>query len=161
MSSKGVSPFSLTYCQDVVLLIEVIMSSLRVSRKNGLTSQEYSEAMMMELESSNDRRIQAFNCMLIQKNKVAQTYNKRIKSKIFEEGEFVWKIILPVGSKDKELGKWSPNWEGCFKVHQVLPGNAYWLANLQGEPHKRFINEKYLKSYFPTMWKIVRNSQKN
>ena len=48
---------------------------------------------------------------------------------------------MPVGSKDKELGKWSPNWEGPFKVHQVLPGNAYWLANLQGETHKRFIDE--------------------
>ena len=64
---------------------------------------------MMELESTDDRRIKAFNYMLIQKNKVAQTYNKRIKMKSFEEGKLVWKIILPVGSKDKELGKWSPN----------------------------------------------------
>ena len=72
---------------------------------------------MMELESTDDRRIQAFNYMLIQKNKVAQTYNKRIKRKIFEVGELVWKIILLVGSKDKKLGKWSPNWEGPFKAH--------------------------------------------
>ena len=63
---------------------------------------------MMELESVDDRRIQALNYMLIQKNKVAQTYNKRIKRKSFEDGELVWKIILLVGSKDKELGKWSP-----------------------------------------------------
>ena len=63
--------------------------------------------------------------MLIQKNKVAQTYNKKIKRKSFEVGELVWKIILPVGSKDKDLGKWSPNWEGPFKVHKVLPGNIY------------------------------------
>ena len=61
---------------------------------------------MMELKSADDRRIQAFNNMLIQKNKVAQTYNKRIKRKNFELGELVSKIILPVGSKDKELGKW-------------------------------------------------------
>ena len=64
---------------------------------------------MMELELVDDRRIQAFNYMLIQKNKVARTYNKIIKRKSFEVGELVWKIILPVGSKDKELGKWSPN----------------------------------------------------
>ena len=36
---------------------------------------------MMELESADDKRIQAFNNMLIQKNKVAQTYNKSIKRK--------------------------------------------------------------------------------
>ena len=52
------------------------MPSLRVSKKNGFTPQEYSEAMMMELEYANNRRMQAFNYMLIQKNKVAQIYNK-------------------------------------------------------------------------------------
>ena len=46
------------------------MPSLRVSRKNGRTPQEYSEAIMMELESAYDRRMQAFNHMLVQKNKL-------------------------------------------------------------------------------------------
>ena len=82
-SSTRVSPFSLTYGQDAVLPIEIVVSSLRVLRQNGITPQEYSEAMMMELESADNRRIQAFNNMLIQKNKVAHTYNKRIKRKSF------------------------------------------------------------------------------
>ena len=67
----GVSPFSLNHEQDAVLPMEVMVPSLRVSKKNDLTSQEYTKAMMMELESVDDRRIQAFNYMLIQKNKVA------------------------------------------------------------------------------------------
>ena len=117
--------------------------------------------MIMELESVDDRRMQAFNYMLVYKNKVVQTYNKRVKGKSFEVEDLVWKIILPVGSKDRELGKWSPNWKGPFKVHQVLTRNAYWLANLQGESQNRFINGKYLKKYFPTMWEIVRTSQQN
>ena len=53
-SSTGVSPFSLTYGQDAVLLMEIVVHSLRVSKKNGLTPQEYSEAMMMDLESVDD-----------------------------------------------------------------------------------------------------------
>ena len=85
ISSTRVNPFSLVYGQDAVLPMKVVVPSLRVSRLNDLTSQEYSKAMMMELESTNDRRIQTLNYMLIQKNKVAQTYNKRIKRKIFEE----------------------------------------------------------------------------
>ena len=75
-NSIGVSHFSLTYGQDAVLLMKVMVPSLRVSRQNDLTPQEYSEAMMMELESVDDGRIQAFNHMLVQKNKVSQTYNK-------------------------------------------------------------------------------------
>ena len=45
------------------------MPFLRVSRQNGLAPQEFSEAMIMELESADDRRIQVFNYMLIQKIK--------------------------------------------------------------------------------------------
>ena len=134
------------------------MPSLRVSRQNSLTPQEYSEVMMMELKSIDDRRMQAFNHMLVQKNKVTQTYNKRVKRKSFQVGDLIWKIILPIGSKNRELGKRSPNWEGPFKVHQVLLGNAYQLASLQGEPRKRFINGKYLKKYFPTIWEIIETS---
>ena len=100
-SSTWVSHFSLTYGQDAILPMEVVVPSLRVFKKNGFTPQEYSEAMMMALESTYGRRIQPFNYMLIQKNKVTQTYNKRIKRKSFEVEELVWKIILPVGSKDK------------------------------------------------------------
>ena len=36
-SSIGVSPFSLTYGQDAILPVEIVVSSLRVSRQNGLT----------------------------------------------------------------------------------------------------------------------------
>ena len=94
--------------------MEVVVPSLRVSKKNGLTPQEYSEAMMMELESADDRRIQAFNYMLIQKNKLTQTYNKRIKRKIFEVGEFLWKIMLPIGSKDR-IGQMVSQLGGTFQ----------------------------------------------
>ena len=65
-------------------MTEVVVHSLRVSRLNGLTPKEYSEAMMIELESTDDKRIQPFNSMLIKKNKVAQTNNKRVKRKSFK-----------------------------------------------------------------------------
>ena len=37
-SSTRTSPFSLTYGQDAIFLMEVVVPSLRVSKKNGLTS---------------------------------------------------------------------------------------------------------------------------
>ena len=144
-----------------MLPMEVVVPSLRVSRQNGLNPQEYIEAMMMELKALDGKRLQALDHIMIQKKKVARAYNKRVRRKSFEERELVWKVVLPIGAKDRELGKWSPNWEGPFKVHQVLPGNAYWLLSLEGEPHKRFINEKYLKKYFSTKWEVLDTAKKN
>ena len=92
---------------------------------------------------------------------MARAYNKRVKIKNFEEGELVWKVVLPIDAKDRELGKWFPNCEGPFKVNKVLPENAYWLSSLEGEPHKMFINGKYLKKYFPTMWEMLDTTKKN
>ena len=63
--SKGVSPYSLTYGQDAMLLMEVVVLSLRVSRKNGLFPQEYSEVMMMELEAVDGKRLQALDHIMI------------------------------------------------------------------------------------------------
>ena len=54
---------------------------------------------MMELEYVDNKIIQACNDMLVQKNKVAQTYNKRVKRKSFEVGDVIWKIILPIRFK--------------------------------------------------------------
>ena len=70
-SSTGVSPFSLSYGQDTVLPMKIVVPSLRFSKHNDLTAQEYNKVMMMELKSTDDRRMQAFNYMLVQKNKVA------------------------------------------------------------------------------------------
>ena len=110
--STGVSPYSLTYGQDVVLPMEVVVSSLRVSIHNCLNSQEYSEAMIMKLEALDGKILQALNHIMIKKKKkkkVALAYNKRVRRKSFEERELVWKVVLPIGTKDRELGKWSPN----------------------------------------------------
>ncbi|GKU90944.1 hypothetical protein SLEP1_g4883 [Rubroshorea leprosula] len=69
-----------------------------------------------------------------------------------EEGDLVWKVILPPEKKDPRFGKWSPNWEGSFRIHEVLRGGAYWLESLNGELHPRKINGIYLKPYYPMIW---------
>ncbi|XP_073121560.1 uncharacterized protein [Henckelia pumila] len=149
-TATGVSPFALAYGHESVLRMEIMVPSLRIAMKNHLIPEMYNEAMITELEDLDDTRMQALNSLMLQKEKVARSYNKWVRKKSFHEGDLVWKVILPVGVKDRELGKWSPNWEGPFKVHRVLDGNAYWLAIVEVEPHKRCINGRYLKKYIPS-----------
>ena len=52
-----------------MLPMELVVPSLRVSRQNGLDPQEYSEAMMMEVEALDGKRLQALDHIMIQKKK--------------------------------------------------------------------------------------------
>ena len=64
---------------------------------------------MMKLEALDGKRLQALDHIMIHKKKVARAYNKQVRRKNFEEGELVWKVVLPIGAKDGESGKCSPN----------------------------------------------------
>ena len=59
---------------------------------------------------------------------------------------------MPIGSKDRRFGKWSPNWEGPYRIKRCASGNAYILETLGGEEEfDRAINGKYLKKYYPSV----------
>jgi hypothetical protein len=90
----------------------------------------------------------------IEKEKIknAKAYNKRVMEKSFQVGDLVWKMILPLGTRSGKFGKWSPSWEGPFRVIQVLPGNAYFVEDLEGHSLPKALNGKYLKHYYPSMW---------
>ena len=49
--------------------------------------------------------LQTLDHIMIHKNKVARAYNKQVKKNNFEEGELVWKVVLQINAKNKELGK--------------------------------------------------------
>ena len=112
----------------------------------------YQTAMTLELEDIDEERVRALNNIIVQKKIVAKRYNKKVKPRTFDEGDLVWKTILPIGSKDPKYGKWSPKWEDPFQIHKVFKGGFYHLKNLKGHIHLRKINGRFLEQYFPTIW---------
>jgi hypothetical protein len=40
---------------------------------------------------------------------VAKAYNKRVKAKSFQVGDLVFKIVLPLRTRDRKFGKWPPS----------------------------------------------------
>jgi hypothetical protein len=56
--------------------------------------------------------------------------------------------------RDRVFGKWSPHWEGSFKISQVLSNGAYEIQELTAEQRSMNINGKYLKRYKPSLQEI-------
>ena len=97
-------------------------------------------------------RLEALINFEANKARIGRWYNKKVKVKSFDQGELVWKLILPIGTKISKFGKWSPTWEGPFRINRCVSGNAYILETLVGEEFSRALNGIYLKKYYPSVW---------
>ena len=74
--------------------------------------------MMDNIDEVTDKRVTALREIEKDKIMVAKAYNKKVKAKSFHVGDLVWKTILPLRNKDQKFGKWSPSWEGPYKVNR-------------------------------------------
>jgi hypothetical protein len=102
--------------------------------------------MLDRLDEVSDERIKTLGEIERDKLRVARAYNKRVKEKSFQVRDLVWKMILPIGSKSNKFRKWSPNWEGPYRIGEVIPKSSYMVQNVQGTSLPRALNGKYLKS---------------
>ncbi|KAK2455906.1 hypothetical protein QL285_003321 [Trifolium repens] len=152
--STNTTPFRLTYGHDAVLPVEIHLQLARVQRQMEIPLDHYYQMMSDELVDLDEERLSALEVLTKQKERVAKAYNKKVKSKSFNIGELVWKVILPMDKKDRILGKWSPNWEGPFKIVQVYSNGAYEIEVLTPEKRTLGINGKYLKKYKPTLLEV-------
>jgi hypothetical protein len=150
-----VMPFELVYGQEAVLPVEVNLNAYRLAKQNDLSTIVYHDLMMDNIDEVTNVRLKALKEIEKDKARVAKAYNKKVKSKSFQVGELVWKTILPIGSKSNKFGRWSPTWEGPYKVIKVTHGNSYLLETLQGERLKIAFNRRYLQKYFPSVWQEV------
>ncbi|CAJ2663632.1 unnamed protein product [Trifolium pratense] len=152
--STNSTPFRLTYGHDAVLPVEIYLQSIRIQRQMEIATDHYWSMMFDELVDLDEERLRALDTLSRQKERVAKAYNKKVKSKTFDVGNLVWKVILPMDKKDRVLGKWSPNWEGPFKIIRVFSNGAYEIEELTSEKRTLNINGKYLKKYKPTLLEV-------
>ena len=105
-----------------------------MAKQNDLSAVDYNDLIMDNIDEVSDKKLQALKEIEKDKLWVARAYNKKVRAKSFQVGELVWKTILSLGTKSNKFGKWSPSWEGPYKVVKVIFGNSYMVAG----PHLRF-----------------------
>ncbi|XP_058774416.1 uncharacterized protein LOC131648699 [Vicia villosa] len=110
--------------------------------------------MLNELTKLDEERLRVLEVLRRQKERVARAYNKKVKGETFIINDLVWKVILPMDKKNKALGKWSPHWEGPFRILEAFSNNAYEIEELAEDRRMLKANGKYLKKYKPFMHEV-------
>lgn len=101
--------------------------------------------MLDELVDLDEERLSSLEKLISQKEHVDRAYNKKVLIKVFSNGDYIWKVILPMDRKDRTLGKWSPNWEVPFQVIQSFSNSAYEIEKLDVDRRILRVNGKYLE----------------
>jgi hypothetical protein len=127
------------YGQKTILPVEVNLVAYRLAKQNDLDVVVYHNLMMDNIDEVTYKRMRALK-EIKDKARVARDYNKKVRPKSFQVGELVWKMILPLGTKDIKFRKWSPSWEGPYKIVKVIAENSYMVESLQGTPSPRALN---------------------
>jgi adenosyl cobinamide kinase/adenosyl cobinamide phosphate guanylyltransferase len=102
-----VSPFELVCWQEAVLPVDISLNAVRFAKQNDLTIGDYYNLMMDNIDKVIDKRVTALGETEKDKIMVAKAYNKKVKAKLFQVGDLVWKTVLPLRSEDRKFEKWS------------------------------------------------------
>jgi hypothetical protein len=120
--------------QETILPVEANLDALRIARQNELSIVDYHNLMFDRLDEVSDERVKALGKIERDMLKVAKAYNKRVKKKSFQVGDLVWKTILPIGSRSSKFENWSPNWDGPYRIKEVIQEILMWFRISKG-PH--------------------------
>ncbi|XP_038996103.1 uncharacterized protein LOC120120555 [Hibiscus syriacus] len=145
-TSTGATPFSLAYGMEAVLPIEVEIPSLRVLSEVKLNDAEWAQSRYDQLNLIDEKRLKAIHHGRIYQKRMIRAHDKKVRPRIFREGDLVLKRIWPV-HKDVR-GKWTPNWEGPYVVKKAFSGGALVLAEMDGPELPHPINSDAVKKYF-------------
>ena len=84
------SPYQLVYGHEAVLSLETRLGSRRVTFHDQLTAEEYATLMKDELEDLAGHRLNVLINIEANKARVGRWYDKKVKTKTFDQGDLVW-----------------------------------------------------------------------
>ncbi|XP_050207912.1 uncharacterized protein LOC126657290 [Mercurialis annua] len=142
--ATGETPFRLTYGTEAVLPVEMGMPTLRVQV---IDEERNEETLKLCLDLLEERRHQAAIRAEAYRRQMTRYHNARVKERSLSEGDLVLRKA-EIGKGAAGVGKLEPNWDGPYRVTEVVGKGAYRIAQLEGTPLPRTWNIENLKKYF-------------
>ena len=122
---------------------EVNVTSLRRSRM----PQNIELNSDMLFDAIGERRDQALLRIQNYQHQIESYYNKKVKSRPLELDDIVRRKVFE-NTKELNAGKLGTNWEGPYKIAQVVKPGVYRLETSTGEPVPRAWNSMHLRRYY-------------
>ncbi|KAG7567533.1 Integrase catalytic core [Arabidopsis thaliana x Arabidopsis arenosa] len=144
--ATGETPFSLVYGMEAVIPAEIFVPSPR-RMNNPHNEAANNEQMVDVIDTIEERRDRALIRMQNYPNAIAQYYNSNVRNWHFDVRTLVLRKVQQNTTEDG-AGKLGINWEGPYRITQVVRNGVYRLENMEGKAVRRAWNSIHLKRYF-------------
>ena len=111
-TSTGATPYSLVYCREAVLPVEIHMGSIRVALEYQIYETEWAQSRYDQLNLLDERILKAADHVQAYKRKMIRAFRKRVKPRKFHD--LVLKVLR--GLINDPRGKFRPNWSGPYVI---------------------------------------------
>ncbi|XP_060194913.1 uncharacterized protein LOC132624104 [Lycium barbarum] len=108
-TSVGATPYLLVYGTEAVIPAEVEIPSLRIIVEAEIDDTEWVKSRLEQLSLIDEKRLMAVCFGQLNPQRMARTYNRKVRPRHFEVGQLVMKRILP--HQEEARGKFAPNWQ--------------------------------------------------
>ncbi|KAJ9567722.1 hypothetical protein OSB04_003688 [Centaurea solstitialis] len=147
--SQFISDKTRTFCEKRGN--KLVTSTPRYSQSNGLAESSNKviiNSIRKRLKGAKEElRENALRTMAAQKGLVERHFNKKIKAKIFQVGDYVLRHVFQ-NTQEPNAGKLSIKWEGPYVISKVIGNGAYQLTTMEGIEIPRSWNAHHLKRYY-------------
>ncbi|XP_015169040.1 uncharacterized protein [Solanum tuberosum] len=101
------TPYSLAFGVEAVLPLERQISFLRLAIQEGLTEEENARLRLVELETLDEKRLEAQQNLECYQAHLSRAFNKKVRLRCFQVGDQVLAVIRPIITSHKSGGKFT------------------------------------------------------
>ena len=100
-------------------------------KDTGLNEEDWIQTRLDQLNLIDEKRLTAICHGQMYQKRMIKAFNKKFRRQEYRAGDLVIKrIILPQGDP---RGRWTPTYEGPFKVKNIFSGGAMILTTMDGD----------------------------
>ena len=125
--STGVSPFTLTYGMEAIILTEIRMPTLRTK----ILEKANTEAIAKDLDMADDLREAAAVRIASYQQRPASLYNRHAKQRTFRAGDLVLRKVFE-NTTNPVIEMFKSNWEGPYVIVKMGVIESYARNKLGG-----------------------------